>query len=164
MSGSTAAFTGASCGCRRSTVRSRSPTTSSSYASIRNVSIERLTPERRLDHVRDDSARPCSASTHSSFVPDASVCWRQVEVAAVRDPLELRPADREEVLDVARLARVVRELVRLVRPHAQVALADAVARRATRAARRPSSGTTPPPRPAARRTPSPSARTRACGR
>ena len=49
----------------------------------------------------------------------------EVEVAAVRDPLELRPADREEVLDVARAARVVRQLVGIVRAHAQAALADA---------------------------------------
>ena len=52
---------------------------------------------------------------------------REVEVAAVRDPLELRPAHRVEVLDVARRARIVRELVRLVRARAQVALPDAVA-------------------------------------
>ncbi len=49
----------------------------------------------------------------------------EVEVAAVRDALELRPADREEVLEVARAARVVRELVGVVRAHAQVALAQA---------------------------------------
>ena len=48
----------------------------------------------------------------------------QVEVAAVRDPLELRPADGEEVLDVARPARVVRELVGLVRPDTKVLLPD----------------------------------------
>src|SRR5207244_10537632 len=53
---------------------------------------------------------------------------RQVEGAAVREPLELRPADRKEVFDVARRARVVRKLVLLVRPYAQVALAQAVAR------------------------------------
>ena len=35
---------------------------------------------------------------------------REVEVAAVRDSLELLPADRVEVLDVARAARVVRAL------------------------------------------------------
>ena len=51
----------------------------------------------------------------------------EVEVAAVRDALELRPADREEVLDVARPARVVRELVGVVRADPQVALADPVA-------------------------------------
>ena len=32
----------------------------------------------------------------------------EVEVAAVRDPLELGPSDREQVLDVAGAARVVR--------------------------------------------------------
>ena len=44
----------------------------------------------------------------------------QVEVAAVGDPLELGPADREEVLDVAGLRGVVRELVGLVRAQPQM--------------------------------------------
>ncbi len=51
----------------------------------------------------------------------------EVEVAAVGDPLELGPADREEVLEVARGRRVVRELLGIVRAHAQVALAQSVA-------------------------------------
>ncbi len=49
----------------------------------------------------------------------------EVEVAAVGDPLELRPPDREQVLDVAGGARVVRQLVGIVRPQAQVVGADA---------------------------------------
>src|SRR4051794_7364808 len=48
----------------------------------------------------------------------------QVEVAAIRDAFQFGPADREEVLDVARPARVVRELVRIVRTDAQVRLAQ----------------------------------------
>jgi hypothetical protein len=44
----------------------------------------------------------------------------EVEVAAVGDPLELLPADREQVLDVAGGARVVRELVGVVGAQAQV--------------------------------------------
>ena len=48
----------------------------------------------------------------------------QVEVAAVGDPLELRPADREQVLDVAGGARVVGELLGVVRAQAQVVGAD----------------------------------------
>ena len=49
----------------------------------------------------------------------------EVEVAAVCDALELRPADRVQVLDVARRGRVVGELARLVLADAEVALADA---------------------------------------
>ena len=44
----------------------------------------------------------------------------QVEVATVGDSLELRPADREQVLDVAGGTRVVRQLIRVVGPEAQV--------------------------------------------
>ena len=49
----------------------------------------------------------------------------EVEVATVRDALELGPADRVEVLDVARRARVVRELVRLVLAQPQRLAIDA---------------------------------------
>ena len=45
----------------------------------------------------------------------------QVVVAAVGDSLELEPADREQVLEVARRARVVRQLRRLVRTDTQMA-------------------------------------------
>ena len=65
-----------------------------------------------LDHVRDVAlvlADPLELRARVLGVR------AQVEVAAVRDPLELRPADREEVLEVARAARVVRELVGVVR-------------------------------------------------
>ncbi len=51
----------------------------------------------------------------------------EVEVAAVGDSLELGPADREEVLEVARGRRVVRELLGIVRADTQVALAQSVA-------------------------------------
>ena len=51
----------------------------------------------------------------------------EIEVAAVRDALELRPADREQVLDVARPARVVGELVGVVRADPEMALAEPVA-------------------------------------
>ena len=44
---------------------------------------------------------------------------REVEVTAVGDALELRPADRVVVLDVARALGVVRALLRPVLPHAQ---------------------------------------------
>ena len=49
----------------------------------------------------------------------------QVEVAAVGDALELRPAHREEVLDVRGRARVVRQLVGAVLAQPQLVLADA---------------------------------------
>ena len=78
-----------------------------------------------LDHVRHEAlavpARPTRASCPSLAV------LLQVEVAAVRDALELRPADRVEVLEVARGARVVRQLLRRVLADAQPALAEPVA-------------------------------------
>jgi hypothetical protein len=49
----------------------------------------------------------------------------KVEVAAIRDPLELRPADREEILEVARAARVVGKLLLRVRAHPKMALSQA---------------------------------------
>src|SRR5262249_27425400 len=49
----------------------------------------------------------------------------EVEVAAVGDPLELLPPDREQVLDVAGAAGVVRQLVGVVGPEAEVIGADA---------------------------------------
>ena len=78
--------------------------------------------DRRLDHVRDVAllvADPLELRARRLGV------LPQVEVAAVRDALELLPADREEVLDVARRARVVRQLVGVVRADAQVRLAQA---------------------------------------
>ena len=89
-----------------------------------NASIERFTPSAGSTTCGVYRSSP---STHSSFVPDASRVRGEVEVAAVRDALELRPADREEVLEVARRRRVVRELLGVVRAHAQVALPNAVA-------------------------------------
>ena len=50
----------------------------------------------------------------------------QVEVAAMRDSLELGPPHREQVLEVRRGARVMRQLLRVVLAHTQVALADPV--------------------------------------
>ena len=80
--------------------------------------------ERRLDHVRDVALLVADPLERRARVLGVLA---QVVVAAVRDALELLPADREEVLDVARRARVVRELVRVVRAHAQVRRADAEA-------------------------------------
>ena len=71
----------------------------------------------------------------------------EVVVAAVGDALELAPADREEVLEVARAARVVRELRGVVRADADVVGRDAVAHGTSSCAPRPSSGTTRRPAP-----------------
>ena len=77
--------------------------------------------ERRLD----DVGRVPLLAVHPLELRPRCLCVRgEVEVAAVCDSLELRPTDREEVLDVAGSARVVRELLCVVRAHAQVALAD----------------------------------------
>ena len=73
ISGSTATFTGAIRGCSRKTVRSRSATTSSWYASQRNASIVRLTPP--AGSITWGTYRsPVPESTHSSVVPDAFAC------------------------------------------------------------------------------------------
>ena len=58
---------------------------------------------------------PVCGSLYSSFLPRELGVLGEVEVAAVGDALELRPADRVQVLDVAGGARVVRELLRGVR-------------------------------------------------
>jgi hypothetical protein len=72
--------------------------------------------ERRLDHVR----RVTLAVLPDPFELCAGPLGvlGEVVVAAVGDALELRPADREEVLDVACTAGVMRELVGVVRAHA----------------------------------------------
>ena len=62
---------------------------------------------------------------------------RQVEVTAVVDALELLPAEREAVLDVDRLLRVVGELVGGVLPEAEPRRRHAVARVPVEAARQP---------------------------
>src|SRR4029079_1495095 len=82
--------------------------------------------ERGFDHVGDETLAAAGVDP-LELRPRRLGVLGQVESAAVRDPLELRPADREQVLDVARAARVVRELVGLVRADAEVALANAVA-------------------------------------
>ena len=89
---------------------------------------------------------------------------REVEVAAVGDPLELLPADREQVLDVRSAARVVAELIGVVRAQAQMVGADPEVQVPVVALLEPMREPRLAPRPAARRTPSPSARTHACGR
>ena len=67
--------------------------------------------ERRLDHV---GCVPLLAVDPLELRSGRLGVCGQIEVAAVRDPLELRPAHREEVLEVAGRRRVVRELLGLV--------------------------------------------------
>ena len=55
---------------------------------------------RRLDHVRDVALLRRRVDVLELLAGVLRVLG-QVEVAAVRDPLELGPADREQVLDVA---------------------------------------------------------------
>ena len=61
----------------------------------------------------------------------------QVEVGAIVDALQLLPAEREPVLDVVRVARVVRQLVRPVLVEAQVVGVDAQVQVVLEAARLP---------------------------
>ncbi len=117
----------------------------------------------RLDHVRH-VALAAGLVEVLELLPGELRVLGQVEVAAVGDPLELRPADREQVLDIARARGVVRELV-LHRGRADADDRDAGPAPDTSArALRASARTTSARRPGARRTPSPSARTRGCGR
>ena len=67
----------------------------------------------------------------------ARLVAREVEVAAVVDALELLPAEREAVLDVDRLLRVVGQLVRRVLAEAEARRVHAVARVPVPAAREP---------------------------
>ena len=95
----------------------------------------------------DDMRRVALLAVHPLELRPGGLRVRaEVEVAAVRDPLQLRPADREEVLEVARRGGVVGELLGVVRADAQVALAECRSAGARRRAGRPSSGTTPRPR------------------
>ena len=83
--------------------------------------------ERRLDHVRDEPLARARVDPLEFRARGRGVLC-EVEITPVRDSLELRPADREEVLDVTGGARVVGELVGVMGPHAEVLLAEAVAR------------------------------------
>ena len=77
----------------------------------------------RLDHVRDVALLGRRVDVLELLAGVLGVLG-EVEVAAVGDPLELGPADREQVLDVAGAARVVRQLVGVVRAQPQVVGAD----------------------------------------
>src|SRR3990170_2229733 len=78
---------------------------------------------RRLDHEREVPLLPFLVEI-GQILPARLRVSAQVVVGAVRDPLELRPAERELVLDVGGRLRVVRQLVLLVRAHAELLLAD----------------------------------------
>ena len=131
ISGSTATLTGASRGCSRSS----GPRLALDLLLVVGVDEER---ERRavgagggLDHVRHVALAALRVEVLERLARVLGVP-AQVEVAAVGDPLELRPADREEVLDVAGLRGVVRELVGVVRAQPQMALRAARARGTSR--------------------------------
>ena len=124
ISGSTATFTG-----RESGVEAEHrPLALGDDLLVVGVDHER---EHRAVHAErglDDVRRVALLAVHPLELRARRLRVRgQVEVAAMRDALELGPADGEEVLDVARRRRVVRELLGVVRAHAQVALAEAVA-------------------------------------
>jgi hypothetical protein len=79
----------------------------------------------RLDHVRDVALAALRVDVLELRRRVARVLG-EVVVAAVRDALELRPADRVEVFDVARAARVVRALLGGVLANPEPAFAQAV--------------------------------------
>ena len=100
-SGSTATLTGAISGCRRST------DALASFDLLLVVGVAHQREQRAahaargLDHVRH-VALLLAVSKYSSFSPECLGVLGQVEVGAVGDALELAPAERVEVLDVAR--------------------------------------------------------------
>src|SRR5262249_11863154 len=67
----------------------------------------------RLDHVRDVALLGLRVEVLELLAGELRVLG-EVEVTAVGDPLELGPADREQVLDVAGARRVVAQLVGVV--------------------------------------------------
>src|SRR5436190_2966754 len=79
---------------------------------------------RRLDHMRHVALAGRLVEVLELLAGELRVL-AQVEVPAVGDPLELLPVDREQVLDVARGARVMRELVGAMGTQTQVVGADA---------------------------------------
>ena len=116
-------MTGASRGCRRSTV---------ALAALDLLGVVGVDDEGerravgaggRLDHVRDVALLGPLVEVLELLAGELGVLG-EVEVAAVGDPLELRPADREQVLDVGGGRGVVRELVGVVGAEPQVVGAD----------------------------------------
>ncbi len=80
----------------------------------------------RLDHVGKEALARVLVEVREVLAAVLRVLL-QIEVAAVRDALELGPAEGELVLDVGAAARVVRELVRAVLAQPQVLGLDAEA-------------------------------------
>ena len=97
----------------------------------------------RLDHVRDVALARLGVEVLELLAGELAVLG-EVEVAAVGDALQLRPADRVQVLDVGGRGRVVRELVGVVVAQAQALAVDAEPRRTSPAAPAASSRTTGP--------------------
>ena len=170
-SGSTATLTGASRGSRRSTVRLSTPplalgASSSAYAVDQERHQRSSQTRRRLDHVRRPAVAGCLVEVRQVLAGELGVLL-EVEVGPVGDALELTPlraGEAEAVLDVDGALGVVRQLRLRVLEVPQVVAGRCRDRCTTRCAGRSRSGATPRRYPARRRTPSPSARTRACGR
>src|SRR5262249_37933008 len=78
---------------------------------------------RRLDHPREVALAPLLVEVRQILAARLGVP-AEVEVAAVRDPLELGPPERERVLDVDARLRVVRQLVGAVRPETEPGTCD----------------------------------------
>src|SRR4051812_16243446 len=77
----------------------------------------------RLDHVGDEALAAPGVHILELLAGELRVLG-QVEVAAVRDPLELRPAHRKVVFHVGGGARIVRELVLAVRAQTELLRPD----------------------------------------
>src|SRR5262249_33673533 len=78
----------------------------------------------RLDHPGEVALAPLLVEVRQVLAARLGVP-AEIEVAAVRDPLELRPAEREGVLDVDARLGVVGELVGAVRSEAEAVVRDA---------------------------------------
>ena len=85
---------------------------------MRNVNAARSAPAA-VSTIQGMKCSSVAWSKYSRFSPGRLRVAAEVEVAAVVDPLELLPAEREAVLDVDRLLGVVGELVGRVLAEAQ---------------------------------------------
>src|SRR3954454_767770 len=77
----------------------------------------------RLDHVGDEALAAPGVHVLELLAGELRMLG-QVEVAAVRDPLQLRPAHRKVVFHVGGRARIVRELVFAVRAQTELLRPD----------------------------------------
>ena len=107
--------------------------TSASTRSSRGENLEYIDPQTGEGYLPHVSSREVALARLRVLVLQVLATelrvLRQVEVAAVGDALELAPTPRVAVLDVGRAARVVRELLGIVRAQAELVLGDAEPRR-----------------------------------